>query len=258
MKNYFLFMKNNFKIVFEYKTSFLIQAFAMLISNTSFFLVWYFIFDRFGTFSWFNFYDYLILFDTLLFNFCFVHIFFWWYSNIATWATNWTLDNFLLMPKWVLSKLLAYWMPSSIFWDLINAFLIPLFVPGFTFFMFLKVLYFSFIWSFVFLGFMIISTSLSFFTWSSKEISRALFELILWPWNYPEKIFEWTFLKLLFVTVIPVYYTFYLPFNLVRHFEWKWFIILHLSAIFFMWIWYIIFYKWLKRYESGNLINTNI
>ncbi|MDD2486816.1 MAG: ABC-2 family transporter protein [Candidatus Gracilibacteria bacterium] len=258
MKNYFLFLQNNLKIVIEYKASFLIQAFTMLISNTSFFLIWYFIFDRFGTFSGFNFYDYLILFDTLLFNFCFVHIFFGGYGNIATGATNGTLDNFLLMPKGILSKLLAYGMPSSIFGDLINALLIPLFVPGFTFFMFLKVLYFSLIGSFVFLGFIIITTSLSFFIGSSKEISRALFELILGPGNYPEKIFEGTFLKLIFVTIIPVYYTFYLPFNLVRSFEWQGFIILHLSALFFMGAGYIVFYRGLKRYESGNLMITNI
>lgn len=257
MNTYFLFMKNNIKIIMEYKSSFLIQAFAMLISNTSFFLIWYFVFKRFWSFSWFGFNDYLIMFDTLLFNFCFVHILAWWYGNIATWASNWTLDNFLLMPWHLLTKILPYWIPNSIFWDLINAVIMPFFIPWFTLIMFFKVLYFSFIWWFVFLWFLLISLSLSFFIWSSKELSRSLFELILWPWNYPQKIFEWTMFKLLFITIVPVYYTFYLPFNLVRQFEWNWFIILHISALLFMWVWIYIFNKWLKRYESWNQIITN-
>ncbi len=257
MKNYLLFFRNNFKIILEYKASFIIQSITMLISNTSFFLVWYFVFQKFGTFSGFNFNDYLLLFSSLLLNFSFAHIFFWWYNNIASWITNWTLDNFLLMPWNVLIKLLAYGIPNSIFWDLLNALLLPLFIPWFTFILFLKLVYFSIIWSLVFLWFMIFMMSLSFYIWSSRELTRAVFDLILWPWNYPEKIYEWTFLKILFVTVVPVYYTFFLPFNLIRNFEINWFIILHLSALFFMWLWIITFNRWLKRYESWNLINTN-
>lgn len=258
IKDYLLLFRMNLKIILEYKTSFIIQAVTMLISNTSFFVIWYFIFKRFGTFGWFTYRDYLILFTALLLNFCFVHIIFGWYRNISKWISNWQLDNYLLMPRSVLFKILISSIPNSIFWDLINAFLIPLFLPGFTFLLFIKIFYLAFIWSIVFTWFIVFAESLSFYIWSSKELSRAMFELLLWPSNYPEKIYEWTFFKYLFASVVPVYYAFYLPFNLAMHFDWKWFLILHLTAIIFFSLWYFSFYNWLKLYESWNLLKSNI
>lgn len=257
IRDYFLFFKMNLKKIIEYKASFILQAITMLISNSGFFIIWYFILKKVGNFGWFWFTDYMILFDSLLLNFSFAHIFFWWYRQISQWIVDWTLDSYLLMPKSLLLKILSSSIPTSIFWDFINALLIPFFVPGFTFWLFIKICYLSFVGSLVFLGVIILMESLSFFIWSSKELARAWFEMILWPSNYPERIYEWTFLKLLFVTIIPVYYTFYLPFNLARSFEWKWFIILHLSAIIFLFIGIFTFYRWLRRYESGNLVNVN-
>lgn len=253
--NYFLFFKLNLLKIIEYKKSFIIQAITMLISNSSFFIIWYFIISKLWNFGGFSFVDYLILFDTVLFNFSFIHIFFWWYGAISRWIINWSLDSYLLMPKNILIKLLTSSMPTSIFWDFINALILPIFIPWFTFILFIKILYFSFIWSLIFLGFMIFVESLSFFIWSSKELSKATFEMLLWPWNYPEKTFENSFFKYLFITIIPVFYTYYLPYNLSINFELKWFIILHLAAILFLFIWNYTFKKWLKRYESGNLIN---
>ncbi|EKE29840.1 MAG: hypothetical protein ACD_2C00088G0005 [uncultured bacterium (gcode 4)] len=258
LKDYFLLFSANMKIVLEYKLSFVIQAITMIISNTSFFIIWYFIFDKFWTFGWFWFRDYMILLNSVLMSFSIVHILFWWYSWISRWSTNWSLDNFLLMPRSVLFKILASWLPNSIFWDLLNALILPFLIPDFWIWDFLLLFYLSFIWWIIYISFIVTAESLSFYLWSSKELSRALHELILWPPNYPQKIFEWTIFKLLFVTIIPVYYVFYLPFNLIENFEWKWFAILHIAAVVFVLIWYLTFKNWLKRYESWNLINSNI
>jgi ABC-2 type transport system permease protein len=230
------------------------QLQCLFLTQVSF---WFGIISKFWSFWGFTFRDYLILFTTVLFNFSFIHIFFWWYNRISQWIINWSLDNYLLLPKSVLLKILTSSIPTSIFWDLTNALLLPFFISWFTISLLIGIIYFSFIWSLVFLGFIIFVESLSFFIGSSKELSRTTFEMILWPWNYPEKTFEGTFFKYLFITIIPVFYTYYLPYNLSRNFELKWFIILHLSALFFLTLWIFTFYKWLKRYESGNLMNLN-
>ena len=257
-KDLYLFFIQNMKRVVEYKTSFILQAITMIISNTWFFMIWYFIFKRFWSFAWFWYNDYLLLMMTLLLNFSFLHLFFWWYKAISQWAINWTLDNYMLLPGSLLAKLISSFIPSSIFWDLINWLIMPFFIPNFTVLLFFKVVYLSFVWWVVFIWFMIMVESLSFYLWSSKEISKAMFEMVLGPWNYPQNIYEWTYFKYLFMSVIPVYYIFYLPFNLSRSFNWTWFAILHLAAFISIWIWYITFKNWISRYESWNLLRSNI
>ncbi|MDD4529924.1 MAG: ABC-2 family transporter protein, partial [Candidatus Gracilibacteria bacterium] len=109
--------------------------------------------------------------------------------------------------------------------------------------------------SFAMLGFLVFFQSLSFFIGSSGELSRAVFDAILGPSFYPPKIFEGTFLKIVFMTVIPVFFTTFLPYKLTMDFNWKEFLMLCVGSIFFFFIGYFAFYFGLKRYESGNMIN---
>jgi ABC-2 type transport system permease protein len=121
-----------------------------------------------------------------------------------------------------------------------------------------KILFYSIIWTITLLWFMIFFHSLAFFMWSSKNLTTGMFEWILWPSHYPPWIFESSFLKYIFMSILPVYFIVFWEYNLIKSFDINNFIILLLWSFFFLFLWIFTFYKWLKKYESGNIINTNI
>jgi ABC-2 type transport system permease protein len=131
-------------------------------------------------------------------------------------------------------------------------------IPNLTIIMIFEIVFLSIIWSFTFLGFMLIFISLSFYIWSSRNIIRWVFESILWPSHYPPWIFDWTILKYVFMTIIPVYFTVYGQFELVLNFSLWGLIRLILWSMFFLSLGTLIFYRGLKKYESGNMINVNV
>jgi len=62
---------------------------------------------------------------------------------------------------------------------------------------------------------MVVFESLAFRIGSSKELSRGIFEAILGPSHYPPGIFNGMIFKVLFMTVIPVFFVAYLPYDIV-------------------------------------------
>lgn len=59
------------------------------------------------------------------------------------------------------------------------------------------------------------------------------------------------------MTVLPVYFVGFLPYNLLMNFEWKGFMILVFAAIASVSVGTYTFYNGLKRYESGNMMGVN-
>lgn len=108
-----------------------------------------------------------------------------------------------------------------------------------------------------FVGFMIMIHSLSFYVGNIGEFSRAAFEGVLGPSNYPPQIFEGTFLKFLFMTILPVYFVGFLPYELLLHFNWTGFLVLITASTGFFSLGVFSFYQGLKKYESGNVMGVN-
>jgi len=258
MKILLQYWKLNFLSLIEYKLNFLIEISSMILNDILFVSIWYMFFMKFWSIWWMNFWEYAILMSIMVIIFAYVHIFFWNYQSIWIMIEEWKLDSHLLLPKNILLRLLSGKMITSAFWDLIFWIMLMFFIPNLTILIVFKILILSFIGSLVFIWFLLIFVSLSFYFWSSKNLIRWIFESILWPSHYPPNIFEWTVLKYLFMTIIPVYFVVFLPYELVSNFSFIWFIYLILATLLFLSLWVTIFFRWLKRYESGNMINTNI
>lgn len=229
----------------------------MVLNDCFFFAIWYFFFQKFPVIRGVNFEQFLPLICIFVLIFAFMHIFFNGYRKISTMISEGQLDNQLLLPGNLLLRILSSSLDTSAIGDLIYAFLLLFLVPYVTFFFVLKMVLFAFLWMLVFLGFMIMIHSLSFRLWNIGQFANAMFEWILGPSHYPPQIFEGTFLKFLFMTVLPVYFVGFLPYNLLLHFEWQGFGILVLASIISMFIGIFAFYTWLKRYESGNMMGVN-
>ena len=258
MKILLTYWKLNFLSLIEYKVNFLVEIVSMLINNFIFVSVWYLFFLRFWTIWWMDFWHFALLSCIMVLIFAIIHMFFVWYIQMWTMIEQWKLDSHLLLPKNILLRLLTSRMYGSAFWDLVYAFLLLIFVPNVTFVLVLKIILVAIFWAATYLWFLLIFISLSFFVWSSRNMVNWAREAILWPGHYPPWIFEWTILKYILMTIIPVFYVVFLPYELVFNFTFKWFLSLLAWSSFFLFLWVYIFYKWLNRYESWNMLNTNV
>ncbi|EKE28439.1 MAG: hypothetical protein ACD_3C00058G0005 [uncultured bacterium (gcode 4)] len=250
--------KLNLYWLLEYRMNFIFQMLGMFFADMTSVIVWIFMFDSMKIVWWIDFYQMLLLYEVILLIFVFSNLFFSWWVNIAPFILSWSLDTYLLLPKKPLFIILSSRTYASLYWDLLMAVVLPFFIKWMTILKFLWIFYLSFIASFALIWTIVAFCSLAFFIWSSTNLSKTYFDLLMWPPHYPPKIFDWTYLKFLFMTVVPVYYIFFLPFNLSMNFNFLDFAILHIAsgALFYLGIY--VFYKWLSRYESWNLISVNV
>lgn len=68
--------------------------------------------------------------------------------------------------------------------------------------------------------------SLSFFVGDTEELSDGVFEITLGPGMYPPQILEGFPLKFVFYSFAPAFFAIWLPVDLVRNFDWTWFVAL--------------------------------
>jgi ABC-2 type transport system permease protein len=258
MKIILHYWKLNFLSLIEYKVSFLIATISMIINNTLFFSIWYMFFSEFWSIWWMELWTFAILLSIFVMIYAIIHIFFCGYRDIWLMVEQWKLDSQLLLPKNLLLRILSSKMEVSAFWDLLYAFILMAFIPNLSAFLILKIIFVSIFGAITFLWFFLIFNSLTFYIWSSKNLTRWIFEAIMWPSHYPPWIFEWTFLKVIFMSILPVYYIIFLPYELTIDFTLKWFLTLVWWSVFFLSLWIFSFYKWLQRYESGNMMYTNV
>lgn len=258
LKIVFESFKFNFYWLIEYRMNFLFQMFGMFFWDIVSIVIWVFMFNKVTVVGWIDFDWMLLLYECVLLVYVFSNIFFAWWRDIWPSVLNWNLDIYLLLPKRPLFIILSSRTYAWLYWDVLMALVLPFFIKYMTLIIFFKYLYLTFIASFTLTWILIFFSSLAFYIWSSANLTKTFFELLMWPPHYPPKIFDWTFLKIIFLTIIPVYYIFFLPFELIMNFDIQKMVILHLAAIFFFWLWYFTFYNGLKKYESWNLLNTNI
>ena len=188
-----------------------------------------------------------------------MHIFLYGSREIGEMIMNGSLDAHLLLPKNILLRILSSGFSITAIGDLIYGIGLLFLIKNLTLMFIVKVAFVSLCAGIIFAWFMVVFESLAFRIGSSKELSRGIFEAILGPSHYPPGIFNGMIFKVLFMTVIPVFFVAYLPYDIVSSGLSIQKILLLLGAtIFFGWLWIFVFYRWLRRYESGNMMNVNL
>lgn len=252
------FWKLNFLSALEYKMSFFIQVFMMIVNDALFFFVWILFFKIFGTIGGLDMGHFAILLSIMVMVFWIVHTFFAGYYKIWMLIEEGKLDSHLLLPGNLLVRLTTSSMMTVAIGDILYAFLLMFLIPNLSIFIVVQIIFYAMIGSITFIGFMLIFTSLSFYIGSSRNIVKWMFEWLLWPSHYPPGIFEGTILKYILMTILPVYFMVFAQFELVLEFRLEKFLFLIWWSIFFLALWSFVFYRGLKRYESGNMIQTNV
>jgi ABC-2 type transport system permease protein len=251
------YFKFNLSASMEYRGSFLMQFFGMVLNNASFAVFWWVVFSRVQSVQGYTFEDVMFIWALASSSFGIANVIFGNINNITNTIINGSLDTYLLQPKDVYINLLCSRTSVSAWGDLAYGYIVIFLVYGFQP---LQILGFT---GFVILGGLLMGSivataeTLTFFVGNSSSISRLVTAFLLTFTIYPESIFKGV-ARYIVYTLLPAGFIVFVPLRLMKLFSWQMLLVLLLVDAGYVLFAYWLFRIGLKRYESGNLITTKL
>ena len=253
----FKYFRFNLKCSMEYKAGFITQVIGMIINNSSLLFFWWVLYKNTGTISGYTFSDVLILWALASSSYGIYYILFGSGRELSNTIITGDLDSFLLQPKDVVINSCASRMEVSAWGDFIYGYIL-LFISGsFTIGHFILYCIFVITGGMLMFSTSLAVNSLALYLGNIDGIKRIFEMFYLTFATYPESIFG-KFLRVLFYTLLPVGFMVYLPVGIIKNFNLLNMLIVFAAAVFYFTASYLIFYKGIKRYESGNLMENKI
>jgi ABC-2 type transport system permease protein len=109
----------------------------------------------------------------------------------------------------------------------------------------------------LFLAVFIIAQSLAFYFGNAEGVAQQIFIAMITFTTYPIDIFHGVTRVLLFV-VLPAGFVSTLPIAFFRNFSWMFLGQMLVVLVFFLALAIFVFYRGLRRYESGNMITLRM
>lgn len=249
--------KSSILSAMEYRVSFFTQIFGMLINNIGLVVIWFIFFQKFPSINGWQFQDTAMLFALATVNFAIVMIFARGASELSKTIARGELDYYLSFPKNVLWHASVSKTDISAIGDLLFGLIIFFFSGNISLEKIGLFMVMSILTALIFLNFIIITQSITFFVGNFEEAAEQMFHALLDFIVYPQTTFYGA-LKIIMLTIIPAFFIAALPVQLMQKFNLDLFIILLGFWILTTIIATIIFKRGLRRYESGNLINVKM
>lgn len=252
------YFKLNLASSLEYRASFLTQAFGMVLSNSSFIFFWWIAFDQIGgKIAGYTFEDVLFIWAVTSSAFGLSNVLFSNVSNITKLIVSGELDAFLLQPCNVLVNVLCARTSLSAYGD----FVYGLILMGLSFhgngtawlWFFAGVL----IGCFLFTAITLAAHSMSFFWGDASMLGHLATEFAINFSIYPSKIYGPAVRALMF-SLLPIGLAVHVPLQLFRDFSPLIALASLGAAVLYCVLAGWLFYRGLRRYESGNLIVTRL
>lgn len=251
------YFKFNFKSNWEYNVNFFTQILMIFISNLSTLFFWDIIFKNINYIDGYSFYDLIILLGVSSSVSGVTYLVFGNSSEIHTHIVNGSLDGFLVQPKDLILNISCSKMNIFSIGDIIYGYILLIIVKGFSFSSLFTFTLLVSISSIIFFSTLVLLNSLTFYIKNIEHTKRFLEVFILTFSKYPEDIFSTSF-RVLFYSLLPIGFMFYLPVSIMKNFNILSLILLILVSLLYLALSYYIFYKGLKKYESSNLIENKI
>lgn len=247
------YFKFNISSVMEYRVSFLVQSFGMMLNNASFIFFWWILFSNISSIGGYGFKDEMMLWSitSTSFGLCFVT--FGNVTQITRMILNGELDTYLLQPKDPLVNIVCSKTVVSAWGDFLYGIILFFFIKGFDIGGFLLFLLFCITGALLYASVLISFHALSFHTGNTEGLTQLVLEFLISFTIYPEGIFSGG-VKFILYTVIPAVFIVYIPASVIKQFSLV--MLLEVLGVALVWIViaYAMFYRGLRKYESGNLI----
>jgi ABC-2 type transport system permease protein len=222
------------------------------------FVLWFTVFPKIGNMNGIEAYVPLYVIHLIIFGIA--HIFFWWYSEIASMIKEGKLDASLLTPWHPLLKILPSKMEYSAFGDFFSGFIFLAYFTPHLFFdaWFMgRLLLVSLIGTASWLGIMIFYHSLGFFISSAEQIAEGALHGIIWWGLYPPESYGTSPLRFALLTLFPVFWIVFYPYEFTLHPNLGLLLQIGAASLIFLSLAVYTFNRWLRKYESGNRIQNN-
>ncbi|MBS0625287.1 MAG: ABC-2 family transporter protein [Verrucomicrobia bacterium] len=229
--------------------AFLIEFVLMVANNLIFFSLWWIFFQNFVDVGGWKIDDIAASMAILSGSYGISQICFGGIKNLGAIILNGDLDPFMVQPKNLLLHLAASKSRSKGWGHLMTTVVLLIFIG--TWKSVPLVVLVSLSGSMIFISMYVIVSSLTFWYGTLESVTHRFLDSLFVFSLYPTNIYS-GILQIVMFTVIPAGLIGYLPVELLREFTWtRLGIILGSSAAFTAFA-YFIFYRGLKRYESGN------
>lgn len=248
-----MYFRFNLSASMEYRTSFLIQTFGMILNNASFIFFWWILFENVESIGGYGFKEVMMLWAISSASYGISFVLFGNTRRITHMIVNGELDPYLLQPKDVLINIISSSTVISAWGDIFYGIILFIGINGLHVMSLLLFILFSITAALLFSSVLIFVNSLTFYMGNSQGISGLVLEFMITFSIYPEGIYK-GFTKYVIYSIVPAAFITLIPVRLLQYFSWKWFIILLAVSLAWIIFAYWFFYKGLKKYESGNLI----
>jgi len=231
--------------------AFLIEAFFMLANNLIFLMIWWVFFHQFKDIAGWTMRDLIALNAIGMGGYGLALVCFGGARFIGKIIISGDLDPFMTQPKNILVNLLASKsLPKG--WGNILTTIILIFIGGFTSpFSILVIAVGMVCGCLMFTSIAIIAQSTAFWLGPIDTVAKKYCDCLFLFSVYPSNIYS-GMLQVVMFTLLPAGIIGFLPVELLRDFTWTKLIVLLSSAITFFILAFVVFFRGLKRYESGN------
>ena len=260
MKNLrFLFAlwKANLQAAMEFRAAFFTQIVFMILNNAGYFVFWILYFDKFENVRGWTVNDMMLLFGIAATAWGTAAYFFGNFTTLAEIIAQGRLDYYLSLPKPVLLHVLASRSIGSGMGDVLYGFASFALSGYFTWDGVLRYVLGVFAGVCIFISFLTIIQSLSFWIGNTVALSQVGLSALLTFSLYPSALFNTT-TKFILLTIIPAALVGNVPAEFVRSFSWASLLQITAGALIFFFFAMTLFKSGLRRYESGSSIQVEV
>jgi ABC-2 type transport system permease protein len=259
MKKLFSFLlalwKANLLATMEFRIAFITQALGMILNDAMYFVFWLIFFDRFQQVRGWELGDMFLLFGVVATGFGLAVFLFGNLNNISDVIIQGRLDYYLALPRPVLLHLLASRSIPSGVGDVFYGILCFFLAGQPTLDAFVRFLLGTAFSAMMLVCFMVVVHSLAFWMGNAQLFSSQIFNALVTFASYPATLFDNT-AKFILFTLIPAGLLGTLPSGFVRSFSWERLALMVVAALLLLGLAVGVFYRGLRRYESGSAIQV--
>jgi ABC-2 type transport system permease protein len=261
MKREFKFLlalwKANLIAAMEYRVSFISQVLGMMLNNAAYFVFWVLFFDRFEQVRGWSLTEMFLLFGVVATAFGAGTYLFGNALQLAEVIAGGQLDYYLSLPRPVLLHTLASRSISSGLGDFFYGIISFLVAGQYSLDSILRFIVGVIFATTIFVSFFVLVQSLAFWMGNASMLASQAQMAIITFAIYPITLFDGT-AKFLLFTIVPAAFIGAIPVEFIRAFTWGNLVLLIGAASGFLTLSTFVFYRGLRRYESGSAIQVQL